>query len=534
MKEDINWLKTENKNQKEEIHLLKKQSKNQEEEIHLLNNQKKDQEKEILQMKSSIEHLQNLQDKAYFTNQTMSNVSFGISNKRTARAVTSEPVEKQTNPADLSSTSWAKLEISNRVIGEMNYNTYTVKIYGHSSNKDVNLPNQKKKYYFEPIGQLNHKSAKSTFNNVSKKYEMTFDVNMWDDTIRDAVHKFISDDLDLGPVNKHLVGVLPLDNVMIMYKSTGKPTSDFAIEQDSINYKSNKHLTFKFICDRHITCYSLATQMNLNPEQFQFKMRFSVSSENSQTKQTKISVKSIMHGDMMNTLDQKYKGKEAILTAEAKNKLTKESSENVIIQTIDDTQVPSQTSKNEIYRIIEKMLEFSRTTIEKGDEKAWERVFWNDDNYRPDQTSKTLNDLYTKLDEKSQNKLASEFKNTNKVEYGGGLTAWGITANSKFEADFSREGKYSQANLEKLLYEAKDRVEWDGSKFVPKQMELYSMNMTTLRDKKAFTDTNLWVSYRTSMLTIDVQYDLSLDPGTSSATQILSKLFNNYFLTYYH
>jgi len=235
-------------------------------------------------------------------------------------------------------------------------------------------------------------------------------------------------------------------------------------------------------------------------------------------------MESIMHGDMMNKLDQKYKGKEIVLlTASGKKELMKESSENVIIQSIDDNQVPSQNSKDEIYRRLEKMLEFSRTTIEKGDKESWENVFWNGDNYRPDQSAKTISDLHKKLDKDIQSKLESSFANTNKMEADVGGSGWGVSVNAKLAADISKGGSHSQENLEKLLDEAKDRVEWDGAKFVPKEMELYSMNMARLRDKKAFTDTNIRVTYRTSMLTIDVRYDLSLDPRTSSGTPISGK-----------
>ncbi len=344
---------------------------------------------------------------------------------------------------------------------------------------------------------------------------MTFNVNMWDDTVRDAVHKFISDGLNLGPVNKNLINVLPLDNV-VLYSAIGR-SPNFEIEQDWIDYKSDKYLTFKFICSRMKPCNNLALQMKSNPKQFRLKMRFSVSSQNSQTKETKINIASIMHGDMMNKLDQKYKGKEVVLlTAEGKKELTNESSENVIIQTIDDNQVPSQNTKEEIYKRLEKMLEFTRTTIQKGDAKAWENVFWNDDNYRPDQSAKTVSDLHKKLDKENQKKLASSFTNTNKVDAELGGSGWGVSVNAKLAADFSRAGTDSKENLERLLDEAKDRVEWDGVKFVPKQMELYSMNMARLRDTKAFTDTSIKVSYKTSMLSIDVRHHLSVTPKTSS------------------
>ncbi len=73
--------------------------------------------------------------------------------------------------------------------------------------------------------------------------------------------------------------------------------------------------------------------------------------------QRKISIESIMYGEMMNKLEQKFNGKEVVLlTAGGKKQLLKESSENVIIQTIDDTQVPSKSSQSEIYRRLENLL----------------------------------------------------------------------------------------------------------------------------------------------------------------------------------
>ena len=77
MEKDINWLKTENQNQKQEVDDLK--------------SQKKKHEQEISQTKSLIKHLKDQRYENYSINQAMGNVSVGISGKRTARAVTSKP-----------------------------------------------------------------------------------------------------------------------------------------------------------------------------------------------------------------------------------------------------------------------------------------------------------------------------------------------------------------------------------------------------------------------------------------------------------
>lgn len=446
----------------------------------------------------------------------------GISIKRSSRSVKNSAAAKTTIKPQVKSfagnpSSWAKLEISDVVIGSMDYDTYQVKIYNHASNKDVDMNNVEKKYYFEPIGQLDHLSAKSNFNNVSKTAEMTFKINMWTDQIRADVHKFLSDDLKLGPVNINLVRVLPLDEVMIF--SGGGSSPHFEIDHNWINYKSDTFLKFKFICDKMEHCKNLAMQMQTNPEQFNLKMRFSLSSQNSQTKETKINIDTIMSGDMMNKLDQKLKGKEVVLlTADGKNQLLKESSENIIVQTVDDFQIPTKDSRSEVYRRLENMLQFSRDIILKGDEKAWQNVFWNQDNYRPDMTARIVTDAYNKLDGVNKKKFVSAFTNTNKIGYEAGMSALGgiISANAGAHADFSREGMESKESLETFLKESKNKVEWDGIKFVPKQMELYSISMARLKNKQTFKDMNVKISYTASMLTIDVRQDFSFQPETSS------------------
>lgn len=143
----------------------------------------------------------------------------------------------------------------------------------------------------------------------------------------------------------------------------------------------------------------------------------------------------------MNELDQKFHGTDVILlTADGKKKLLKESSENVIIHTIDDTQVPSTNSRNEIYRLVEKILAFARTTIQKGDEMAWENFLWNNDNYRPDKSSKSLNELYEKLDKKNQQKLASSFNNTTKWEAGLEGSGWAQSSVRNWPPNFPTKG----------------------------------------------------------------------------------------------
>ena len=66
--------------------------------------------------------------------------------------------------------------------------------------------------------------------------------------------------------------------------------------------------------------------------------------------------------------------------------------------------------------MLKEMLISSRTTIKDQSDGMWESVFWNDDNYRPDKTTKTWSELYSKQDPEVQRKMATAFSDTNKFD----------------------------------------------------------------------------------------------------------------------
>jgi hypothetical protein len=60
------------------------------------------------------------------------------------------------------------------------------------------------------------------------------------------------------------------------------------------------------------------------------------------------------------------------------------------------------------------MLVTTRTTIKDQSDKMWNSVFWNEENYRPNKTTKTLNEILNKLDKETQTKLADMFQEAEK------------------------------------------------------------------------------------------------------------------------
>ena len=45
--------------------------------------------------------------------------------------------------------------------------------------------------------------------------------------------------------------------------------------------------------------------------------------------------------------------------------------------------------------------------------------------------------------------------------------------------------------VEKLLVESKNHVQWDGEKFVPKPMQLGKINLVKIRESQTFQDRNV-------------------------------------------
>jgi hypothetical protein len=111
-------------------------------------------------------------------------------------------------------SSWAKLQISPDDIGSMPYGNKRIKIYEHAANqRNYVAPlskNMSSKYYYAPITLLDHKSARSSFNNVTKRAEMEFRIEMWNDDVEQKIIDWIKRELD-SAVKESFVQVIPFE-----------------------------------------------------------------------------------------------------------------------------------------------------------------------------------------------------------------------------------------------------------------------------------------------------------------------------------
>ncbi|XP_046456942.1 uncharacterized protein LOC124204007 isoform X2 [Daphnia pulex] len=317
---------------------------------------------------------------------------------------------KTNNPGG--SSSWAKLQISADTLSSMNYGNFLIEIYEHANNHKQTTTASQKKYFYAPIALLDHTSAVSSYNNVTKQLEMRFRVEMWNDKVQNEVVKHLNDIVG-HEIKSNRVTVIPLEKVILANKI---PTTDYSPSPVWTNYDKSKTIWFYMSCNDRKICDELANQMRSNPNQFDhLKLLYSLSSQTSQTKQTTIRIDSLTSGQMVSTLLQKFENKnEIFLTASDEKKMLTETATNIRMDTFDDYEVGSPDTELQISNILKGMLVTSKATITKQSDKMWDSVFWNDDNYRPDKTTKTLNEIFNKLDRETQKKLADMFQKAEK------------------------------------------------------------------------------------------------------------------------
>ena len=179
------------------------------------------------------------------------------------------------SPSERSASSWSKLQISHRVLVSMPHGNYRINIYEHLDN-DKN--NQSQNYFYSPIAQLDHKSAASFFNDVTKQNEMRFRIEMWNDKVQNQVVNYLTDLFGLQ-VLPHQVQVVPFEKVALASTTT---ETFYILSADWLPYE--KSMWFSVWCLLKKDCNQLATDMRTNPNRFDnLKLVFSPPSQTSQT-----------------------------------------------------------------------------------------------------------------------------------------------------------------------------------------------------------------------------------------------------------
>ena len=282
-----------------------------------------------------------------------------------------------------------------------------------------------------------------------------------------------------------------------MVLANKRPSPVYSVPSNWLPYKLQKSLWFSLTCLRRDDCNQLADNMRAKPHQFgHLKLLFSLESQTTQTRETVIRIDNVVSGDMVSSLMQRYDPaqQKPLLTANDEKRLLKETMANVIVETFDKSDVLSPNSKSQINNALKELLFSSRLTIKEESNRMWGSVFWNDDNYRPDKTTKTLNSIYQKLDNESRTRMTDAFENNAKAGLGAETSFMKLfTARADLKAEYSSQESKLTEDVARLYQERRDDVHWDGEKFAPKPLSLARINLSKLRDRQSLKDRSVRV-----------------------------------------
>lgn len=410
--------------------------------------------------------------------------------------------------------SWAKLQISSNVLGSMKYGNFRVNVYEHAANsRPDTLSGRWKKYFYAPVAVLDHESATSGYNAINKRYEMDFEIVMWNEALSKEVAAFVSDLLN-ETVSLRQVQIIPFHKVMLI----NNVLPDDGQYRLSGQYQSHESVSFTIVCSTRQDCDRLAEHMRDKPADFaEFQLVFTLDSQKASTRMTSIRVETVASGELMTRLLQapaSTRGDIVYLTTNDAKRLVSEMASNILVDSFDDSEIVSPQSTNVIEEKVRQMLGVSWTTVNREKGNIWGSVFWNEDNYRPDVVVRTLNDHYKKLNTSDRQVLADAYKITNKFALGVGgrvdvnlfgvLPIGGAQYEAKLDTDSSLAGE-SRRDLTETFYNAtRDTVEWNGQKFVPKNLNLTRFNLANVRNEQTWKDKSVSVRYVKAELTIAV------------------------------
>jgi hypothetical protein len=74
------------------------------------------------------------------------------------------------------------------------------------------------------------------------------------------------------------------------------------------------------------------------------------------------------------------------------------------------------------------------------------------------------------------------------------------------DSDSSSPVDSLKEEVEKLLHESRNHVQWDGEKFVPKPMQLGRINLGKFRDSQSFQDHKVHVRYTNAELSAPIKF----------------------------
>jgi len=415
--------------------------------------------------------------------------------------------------ANEGSDAWLKLEISPKAIGSVPYSNFRINVYQHSGNNRKTGPSSgENKFYYAPIALLDTSSIISSLNNATNQAEMKIRIEMWNDNVQSTVANWIKQEVD-DTVKDSLVQVLPFEKVILAGSASSQ---HYKLPRDWMPYQLQKDIRVKLICYSKVDCEKINNDHFSN-----LRLLFSVASEKTFQKQVNVTTGSIQLSEFVTRLEQRLSQSEiALINANDEQRLLSEFAAAIVSDSFDDTDVVPANSEAQLLKPIKDVLISTGKTIKDQSDKLWASSYWQDENNRPDKSSKTWSDIYKKLDAEKQKNLVDAFdSNSGKRK----ATAEQV----RNLLDLIRESKLLHdqmvADNDEALYrfydESKDTIQWDKDKFVPKAWSPTRLDMVKLRNPNSLKDKNVKVKYSKAALSVAVNIPQTFSSFSSGSLQ---------------
>ena len=142
------------------------------------------------------------------------------------------------------SSSWAKLQISPDTFSSMEYGNFRIEIYEHVKNQKATTTASLKKYFYSPLALLDNKSAVCLYNRTTKKPEMRFRIEMWNDKVQNEVVKHLNQIVG-QEIKSNQVAIIPLEKFILASNiPTEDYSSDYSLSPEWTNYDKSKSVWF--------------------------------------------------------------------------------------------------------------------------------------------------------------------------------------------------------------------------------------------------------------------------------------------------
>ena len=304
----------------------------------------------------------------------------------------------------------------------MPYEQTTINIYADSNNK-ASEP-MSNRYYFMPFSKLDHKSAKID----SSPWAIQFQIEMWNDQLRDDVTRFISERIGYpGLRSSSQVSVLQFQSAQLVSPVV---SSVFSVGQNNANqiYKNEKILWFTIVCSSTENAAKVLTDITSKPHLLlgNLKIRYLLpSSDFLEHRELPIKMEHVTGGEFMKQLIRRFPNiNRAIILGPDRPDVVRENqlisqSYQAIVNPFSDQDKFMMTADSEFQLrelLTTNVMDFQHFRLNNDFKYSYTTpydinyLYWEEENYRPDLIARKINIVYDRFNNTMKEEMVKAFQ----------------------------------------------------------------------------------------------------------------------------